>query len=119
MEGYRMTLKNLIDEEMDVKAAMMQIQQLQQLDKSNASTAQMLKNNPELAKQFQPFQTLVQQQLKQKQLEAQQAQAQQQQAQQAQQPTRMQPQQTATPQTTAQSGQQTTGVAANQQHLKR
>lgn len=110
MEGYSMTLKSVIDEELDIKTAMMQIQQLQQLDKSNASTAQLLKNNPELAKQFQPFQTLVQQQLKQKQLEAQQAQAQQQQAQQAQQPTRMQQPTTATPQ----NPQQGSGLTANQ-----
>lgn len=74
-----MTIKNILDEELDLKTTMMQIQQLQQLDKSNATIANQLKNNPELTKQFQPFQSLVQQQLKQKQLEAQQAQQQQQQ----------------------------------------
>lgn len=79
-----MTLKDLLDEELDVKTALMQVQQLQQLDKTNASTAAQLKNNPELLKSFQGFQQLVQQQLKQKQLEAQQAQAAAQQAQQAQ-----------------------------------
>ncbi len=73
-----MTLKNLIDESLtaDPKVIMAEIQQLQQIDKSNAATAQQLKNNPDLAKQFQPFQTTVQQLLKQKQLEAQQAQRQ-------------------------------------------
>lgn len=77
-----MTLKNLIDESLaaDPKVIMAEIQQLQQIDKSNAATAQQLKNNPDLAKQFQPFQTTVQQLLKQKQLEAQQAQQAQQQA---------------------------------------
>lgn len=66
-----MTLKNLIDEELDTKTIMMQVQQLQQIDKQNQTTVGTLKNNPELLKSFQGFQQLVQQQLKLKQLEAQ------------------------------------------------
>ena len=66
-----MTLKNIIDESLDLKTIMMQTQQLEQLDKANAGIVNQLKNNPDLAKQFQPFQTLVQQQLQQKKLEAQ------------------------------------------------
>lgn len=69
-----MKLKDIIDEALDLKTIMMQTQQLEQLDKANAGIANQLKNNPDLAKQFQSFQSLVQQQLQQKKLEAQQAQ---------------------------------------------
>ena len=73
MEGYNLKLKDIIDEALDLKTIMMQTQQLEQLDKANAGIANQLKNNPDLAKQFQSFQSLVQQQLQQKKLEAQQA----------------------------------------------
>lgn len=70
MEGCcKMTIKNIIDEALDVNAVTMELQQLQALDKENANTATKLKNNPDLLKNFQSFQTLVQQQMKQRQTE--------------------------------------------------
>lgn len=84
-----MTLKEIVQEELDIKALTAEYQNLQKVDSQTDAIAKQLGQSPDLLKQVTPFSQLVKQQLQQKKMQIMQMQqqAQQQQAQQAQQQT--------------------------------
>ena len=80
-----MTLKQLVEQQLDVNALMAEIGNLDKTSKATDNIAQGLQKSPDLQKALTPFQQMVKQQLaakKQQAMQAQQMQKQQQQAQQ-------------------------------------